>query len=420
MNIIDVFSGAGGLSEGFRDFDFNILAHVEMDKDAILTLKTREAYHYLRGNKRISVYNEYLLNKLSRKNLYNEVPSHSLNKVIEEEISNETLSSVFEKIDTIIQKKQIHGIIGGPPCQAYSTIGRARNFNKKAKDKRIYLYKHYIEFLKKYSPKFFIFENVRGLLSFKDFYGDSLLEKILSEFDEAGYDVQLSLINSSDYGVPQNRKRLFLFGYKKSYDNIDFFKELEKLKENPITINELFDDLPFMNAGEMKNNYSEKSKSRYINKYIRNENSILTSNMSRPNNKNDLEIYEIAVTQYNEGRRLTYDKLPEKHQTHKNTDSFKDRFKVVDGNSISHTVVAHIAKDGHYYIHPDIKQNRSITVREAARIQTFHDSYYFEGSRTSAFRQIGNAVPPLLSKKIAKSISLVNQKCFLGEFAGLK
>ena len=124
----------------------------------------------------------------------------------------------------------------------------------------------------------------------------------------------------------------------------------------------------------------------------------------RQNNDNDLKIYKLVSDAKKHGVNLKYNELPEKLITHTNTKSFLDRYKAIDGDSVSHTVVAHISKDGHYYIHPDSKQNRSISVREAARIQGFPDNYYFETSRTSAFIQIGNAVPPKLSRKLAMSI----------------
>ena len=124
----------------------------------------------------------------------------------------------------------------------------------------------------------------------------------------------------------------------------------------------------------------------------------------RSQNENDLEIYRIAVDEWNEGKRLNYATLPTRLIKHKNTTSFKNRFQVVNGIGVSHTVVAHIAMDGHYYIHPDKKQNRSLSIREAARIQAFPDDFYFEGGRTAAFKQIGNAVPPLMAEKIAEKI----------------
>jgi DNA (cytosine-5)-methyltransferase 1 len=150
----------------------------------------------------------------------------------------------------------------------------------------------------------------------------------------------------------------------------------------------------------------------YLNQTgIRNGLDILTQHIARPNKEQDKKIYRIAVSRWNSGKvRLDYNDLPESLKTHKNRHSFFDRFKVVADNlDHSQTVVAHIAKDGHYYIHPDINQNRSISVREAARLQSFPDDYYFEGvkegkNRTAAFKQIGNAVPPLMSYLIAKEL----------------
>jgi len=135
----------------------------------------------------------------------------------------------------------------------------------------------------------------------------------------------------------------------------------------------------------------------------------LTQNISRPNRLIDLEIYKQVVLAKQQGKNLKYDNLPKKLQLHKHTTIFLDRFKALSADKPAHTIVAHIAKDGHHYIHPDIKQNRSITVREAARLQGFPDDYFFESSRTQAFVQIGNAVPPIFSKKIAKAVFCVLQ-----------
>lgn len=407
MNIIDLFSGCGGLTEGFRTKPFNMICHIEMDKDACNSLRTREAYQYMKEKKDLSVYNAYLLGKIKRDELYQSIPANLMNKIINCEISYNTINNLIEQIIDLSDGKTIDGIIGGPPCQAYSTIGRARNEKKKTEDGRIYLYKYYSQFLEKFNPKFFIFENVKGLLSYKDQYNERLLPKIIQEFESTGYDISYKIINSAEYEVPQKRERLFIFGVKQdlkiSADS--FFQELETEKGIGIGIKELFNDLPEMKHGEEKNYYSkDRIPSKFVRENLKNTGTILTYNVSRFNNERDREIYRLVAIAKKNGKNLKYNELPKHLKSHKNETNFLDRYKSLSNNDVSHTMVAHISKDGHYYIHPDIKQNRSITVREAARIQTFPDDFYFESSRTAAYRQIGNAVPVILSKKIAKSI----------------
>jgi len=170
----------------------------------------------------------------------------------------------------------------------------------------------------------------------------------------------------------------------------------------------LFYDLPKIKNGQGKWGVVEYAKETniYLEKSgIRNGVDFTSQHIARPNNQNDLEIYKIAVNKWvSENKRLNYAELPERLIKHSNTKSFTNRFQVVNHAGVSHTVVAHICADGHYYIHPDVKQNRSITVREAARIQSFPDDYFFEKSRTTAFKQIGNAVPVLMAEGIAKKI----------------
>ena len=409
INIVDLFSGAGGLTEGFRGSEFNIVSHVEMDKAACQTLQVREIYYHLKNNNNLNNYNEYLAGNLSFNQLISSVPESITNKIINLPIGQESIQSIFNRIDAELTDNSVHGIIGGPPCQAYSTIGRARNESKKHEDLRIYLYKYYIDFLKKYSPDFFVFENVKGLLSYKDVDGTLLFPKIKSDFQNAlgenSYVLEHQIINSADFGVPQKRERLIIFGKKRSFNGVNFFNDLNQFKNTPPTLNELFYDLPVMNNGETNNNYRPVEPVEFVKKFIRTEDFPLSQNISRKNNSNDLEIYKIvAQEKLNTKNNLKYSDLPQELIKHKKSDIFLDRFKALQGDSISHTVVAHISKDGHYYIHPDVNQNRSISVREAARIQTFPDDFYFENSRTAAFKQIGNAVPPLLSKVFGKVI----------------
>lgn len=405
LNIIDLFSGAGGLTEGFRNKDFKFVCHIEMDKDACASLELRNIYYYLKNINNLSPYFEYIQGKISRETLYSMIPSNITQDILDKEISKDTIPSIFNFIDKRLENEDLDGIIGGPPCQAYSTIGRANNKEKKSTDKRIYLYKYYLDFLNKYKPKFFIFENVKGLLSFKDISGNLLFPKIIHEFDIAGYKVNYKIINASDFGVPQKRERIIIVGYRKDLIlKKSFFDYLNEYIEEAPTLKDLFKDLPSIKAGKMSNKYPSNCSSKFVKKYIRNKDSVLTQHIARPHNENDLKIYKLVLKAKKKGKNLRYVDIPIELQTHSNKNSFLDRYKALDYYSISHTIVAHISKDGHYYIHPDLKQNRSITVREAARIQSFPDDFYFEYSRTAAFKQIGNAVPPVLSLKIALAI----------------
>lgn len=407
MNILDLFSGAGGLTEGFRRDEFNIIAHIEKNTSAYKTLLAREAFYFLKSINKLNIYNEYLKGNIKFPELMTFLPKDYKERVINEEISSDTLSHIFNSVDDKLQGAPLEGIIGGPPCQAYSTIARGRNEKTKSSDKRIYLYQYYTEFLIKYRPKFFIFENVKGLRSFKDIDGEKLFPKIINEFENAfkkdSYKVYYEMLNSADFKVPQRRERIILMGVRSDIDKGEFFQWVKKYKEPAPALSELFQDLPFVKNND-EVNYRAADPSSYVEKYINPLQVPLSLNRSRKNNDRDKEIYRIAVSERVKGNKLKYGMLPPHLKTHKNEKDFQDRFTALSYNDISHTIVAHIAKDGHYYIHPDVKQNRSITLREAARIQSFPDDFYFEDNRTAAFTQIGNAVPPLLSKVLAQAI----------------
>jgi DNA (cytosine-5-)-methyltransferase len=404
INIIDLFSGAGGLTEGFRNQRYKILGHVEKEKAACETLKLREAYYSLKERNKLELYNDFLNSKTSIEDLLKHVPQEKLNKILNFEISQGNIHSIFSFFDDL--GENVDGIIGGPPCQAYSTIGRARNASKKSSDERIYLYKFYIHFLIKYQPKFFIFENVKGLLSFRDADEEFLLPRMKKEFEEAGYSLGYEVLNTKNYGVPQSRERLIIFGVMNEKKELiqEFFKNLKKYEEDEVDVKTAFQGLPSLMAGEVNNSYTNLSNDYVEQNFLQDSKTPLTQNIARPNNSNDLAIYKIVAEAKKNGRNIKYSDLDSRLKTHKHTDKFLDRFKALSWDSPSHTVVAHISKDGHHYIHPDTKQNRSITVREAARLQGFPDNYYFLDSRTSAFTQIGNAVPPIFSKKMADAI----------------
>lgn len=409
---LDLFAGAGGLSEGFIQAGYTPVAHVEMDVAACYTLKTRAAFHWLKANENMELYHQYLCGEIKREEFYSHIPQDVLDTVLNYEISDDTIPEIFTKVDQLLDGEELDLIIGGPPCQAYSLAGRSRSETKMVGDKRNYLYRHYAEFLKKYRPKYFVFENVLGLLSARDKDGTSHFENMQKLFKEYGYSTEFRPLNASDYGVLQNRKRIILIG--KRGDHSGFYPDIPK-ETSTHKVGELFCDLPEINAGggQITPVATEPYKGKYlyesgIKSY---DTEPVTFHQSRPNTDQDLEIYRIVVEAWDkQGARIAYTDLPEHLRTHKNTTSFLDRFKVVAGNlTCAQTVVAHICRDGHYYIHPDKKQNRSLTPREAARIQTFPDNYYFESvtgkpSRTLAYKQIGNAVPVRLAYNIAQAL----------------
>lgn len=413
LNFIDLFAGAGGLSEGFIQAGFKPVAHVEIEKSACNTLKTRAAYHYLKSNKKYKTYISYLKGEIGRQELYSNVPDEVLESVINLPIGDENNKEIQNQIDKCLGTQKVDLIIGGPPCQAYSLVGRSRSKTKMEGDPRNYLFIQYAEYLEKYKPKMFVFENVLGLKSAK---GGHYLEEMEKIFNKKGYKIKLHTLEAKNFGVLQNRKRIIILGWQKNRKfNIPKLEDL--VFKNNYLVQDLLQDLPVIKAGEGVDkflNYKTET-TKYLKSYaLRNGIDVLTQHVARPHREQDKEIYKIAVQKWEKKQeRLNYNDLPERLKTHQNRTSFFDRFKVVAADlPYSQTVVAHIAKDGHYYIHPDSRQNRSLSVREAARLQSFPDDYYFEGekegaNRTAAFKQIGNAVPPLMAKEIAKTLNKV-------------
>jgi DNA (cytosine-5)-methyltransferase 1 len=412
-NFIDLFAGAGGLSEGFIQAGFEPIAHVEIENSACNTLRTRAAYHYLKSKKKYNTYISYLKGELTRAELYSSVPENIMESIINLPIGDEHNDTIHEQIEKSLGKRKVDLIIGGPPCQAYSIVGRSRSKTKMEGDPRNYLFIQYAEYLEKYKPKMFVFENVLGLKSAK---GGHYLEEMERIYNKKGYEIKLHTIEARNFGVLQNRKRIIILGWRKN-KRIKIPNLEEVAIKNNFLVKDLLEDLPVIKAGEGVDRFLKykTETTEYLKTHaLRNGIDILTQHIARPHRKLDKDIYKIAVQKWlKKQERLNYNDLPENLKTHQNRTSFFDRFKVVAADlPYSQTVVAHIAKDGHYYIHPDIRQNRSISVREAARLQSFPDDYYFEGekegsNRTAAFKQIGNAVPPLMAKEIAKILKKV-------------
>lgn len=415
MVVLDLFSGAGGLSEGFFRHGATFVGHVEADSHACQTLKTRTAYWNLKKADKLNIYYDYLLKKISTEELLKLANIDAEHEIINKPISQENMKDIYNDISINMKRqnvKKIDVIIGGPPCQAYSVVGRARMKESVKDDHRNFLYKFYVDFLNKYKPKMFVFENVPGLRSAG---GGEYYKNLHQALEDAKYHIIEHDLTASEFGVLQARKRIIIIGIRKKanqkkYPDVNF----DKIHlDDSITVDNVLKDLPSTLPGKIiegESLYTQDTNSYLELSNIREKNfNILTQHETRPHNDRDREIYKEAIIAWNERKeRLCYKELSIRRPdliTHKNTHSFTNRFNVIKADEkASHTILAHMAMDGHYYIHPDIKQLRSLSIREAARLQSFPDDFYFEGPRTSIFRQIGNAVPPKMAEQIAIKI----------------
>ena len=388
---IDLFAGCGGLSEGFYRMGFKALAHVEINHWACETLRTRMKYY---GYKRID------------------------KEVIEYDI---TADDIIDRIDDATKGNTPDVIIGGPPCQAYSTAGRVRDGEGMAKDSRNFLFESYVKILEHYKPKFFVFENVTGIISAK-VDGKLILPQILKALGKEyklHEDTNVLLHNTADYGVPQIRKRIIIMGVRKdieSKDAIDLYKGVLKTNYNPDTpmserkglkrfvdVHDALADLPKVFPGQdaSTNSFNYPCNNEFLKRIGKPGIHPLMDHICRNHNDKDRERFRVMITNhwsFGEMRKARPD------LEHEHARVFDNSYVVQWWDLPSKTILAHIHKDGFQFIHPDETQLRTFTVREAARIQSFPDDFVFEGSRGEKYKQIGNAVPVLFAEALAKSI----------------
>lgn len=435
---IDLFAGSGGLSEGFRQAGFEVIAQVEMDRWACQTLKTRCLYYKLKERKKLYWYFKYLKGEVTKDEIYKRFPDIKKEvdlEVIKAEFGEDDLKEILNRIEDVkkyYEASTVHVVLGGPPCQPYSLVGRSRDPNRMMLDERHFLYEYYLEILKTLQPDFFIFENVPGLITAKA-RGEEMFSKMIEDFrsiypsyeiapsfDEYSRNPGQYLLNSAMYGVPQKRRRIVFIGYRKSLlsknsDVKDVFKKVLKSKVPEYagyTVSDAIGDLPALALGKGSDGWFGEYHTEAITPYQRKVRSCspgIVNHRTRTHMKSDLERYRFFIEhRLNGNKAATLSDLmrerPDLTPAHNHLDKFLDRFKVQWWSQPSSTITAHICKDGHYYIHPDISQCRSFTVREAARCQSFPDNFKFEGPRTEQFKQVGNAVPPLLSRTIARCI----------------
>lgn len=384
---IDLFAGCGGLSEGFYKCGYKALLHLEIDSVACETLKTRMKY-YGYDNKEID------------------------DAVLCADITGE---NIIAEIDNRV-KETVDIIIGGPPCQAFSSVGRAQSPDSMNNDPRNYLFENYLKILNHVKPKMFIFENVKGILTAKP-KGVKIFERIIREMSETYNvvdDAGVVLLNAADYGVPQIRERVILIGVRKDIDYINvnqIYSDIRKTNSNDdenlpdyFTVKDAIADLPKLLPGESANKViaeSKNTKNAYLEK-ISNDSSLVYNHEARKHNAQDIERYRILSSHKNWQLKDLQKVRPD--LVHHDPKHFGNRYTVQEWDKPGKTVVAHLYKDGNLFIHPDPEQARTFTVREAARIQSFPDDFVFEGSRTQQYKQVGNAVPPLMAEAFAKTL----------------
>ena len=502
--VIDLFAGPGGLGEGFCAFKtsalrnpFKIALSIEKDPFAHKTLELRSFFRQFSTGKAPRDYYEYLAGNITRNDLFSKHPRQAeaaseeawhaeLGKVSHQDVAGRIRQSLFRS------KRWV--LIGGPPCQAYSVVGRAcmkgRNPKSFEKDHRHFLYKEYLKIIREHKPAVFVMENVRGLTSSK-INGKYIFDKILKDLQKPGrpgshlsktkaacssseYTVYSLIKNIHDrdfnpkadyiikcekHGIPQTRHRVILLGVRSDLKAVprfitshpakvpmwDAIKDLPKLRSGISDRYNSFDNWAGAIAGIRQYDWFMqrslgRSFTKHINKYLlslkplpypdkeftthqsipkyqekwffdRNLNGVC-NHVPRNHIGRDLHRYFFATC-----FAIQHDRTPqikdfpkEIWPNHKNVQKafegkiFSDRFRVQMKKHPATTVISHISKDGHYFIHPDPTQCRSLTVREAARLQTFPDNYFFEGPRTSQYEQVGNAVPPLLARQIAEIV----------------
>ncbi|KVR98747.1 modification methylase [Burkholderia vietnamiensis] len=510
--IVDLFAGPGGLGEGFSSLDdgfFRIVASAEMDPHAHETLWHRAAYRALKraGEKGLRSYYDFCNRDIP-------LPHDDITLAAMREAKAEALNLTLgdpddnAKLDKVLRSRGIGPkvpwvLIGGPPCQAYSLVGRARNRGNagyRAKDDhRHYLYREYLRIIQQYRPTVFVMENVKGILS-SSVDGERVFETILNDLTDPdravgllrskkGYrihslshdivfgrgdpeclDAHKFVVRSEEYGIPQARHRVILLGVREDIP-AEAVRQLVRSAESPLTVDEVLKDLPRLRSGLSRAADSDEAWQGVVREHfqelaaaarrrgLRDLASALSANASalsgadgtgalrlvrgsrsstlpsglrdwyedrnlsvwlnheaRGHMPADLMRYAYAATFAHVEKRspkghAEFDLIDKLHPDHANwkTGKFADRFRVQAGGDPATTVTSHISKDGHYFIHPDATQCRSLTVREAARLQTFPDNYFFRGNRTQQYHQVGNAVPPLLARKIAEVVRRILQ-----------
>jgi DNA (cytosine-5)-methyltransferase 1 len=515
---IDLFAGPGGLAEGFSQAGFDIAISIEKEKVECETLQLRKLHKLLILDGEFGAALMLASGEMDFFSAQEKFPK--LSSIAQEQVKQLELGTVsFSKVYSAIRKslndsgKDNLVLLGGPPCQAYSIVGRSRNIGKSKvsqnpsavedfyKDARHTLYREYLKVLSTFAPDIFIMENVKGILSARTGIGaskGSVISNIISDLETPGramaadaeflkevseLDAKISsseyilvplvrkssvdrfssvdnqvkpsdfLIRSEEHGIPQTRHRVIICGIRKDvYAKRERLEQLER-KEKKTTVREVLGSFPALRSDITKENLSAEKwagrvadeiralttiadvtvvtgattkknprkaavkNNRDMSVFLEDSLGPIMSHRTRKHMISDLARYYFCadfaeregrspkIQDWPIGKLIPNHKDIRKEGNRVTVAGFSDRFKVQVWDKPASTITSHISKDGHHFIHPDKTQCRSLSVREAARIQTFPDSYQFCGGISKQFHQVGNAVPPYLAYQIANLLS---------------
>ncbi len=402
LTFIDLFAGCGGFSEGFlATGNYEALAHVEWESPMVNTLRNRliEKWGHSENEakKRVIKFDIQKTEELIHGGWSNE-----LKKIYGEE--NDPF--IIEKgLSGLVGKRKVDCIIGGPPCQAYSIAGRAQSPTGMKFDYRNYLFESFVKIVDYFKPKFFVFENVPGLLSACP-GGKLVKERIYEAFDKIGYEIrkpeelQNAVYCAAEFGVPQKRNRVIIIGIpKKSTIKLDsFYESLNSLRVSDIkTVRDAIGDMPKLYPLECVVKIGRTNVS-----HVQKNGKKIDLHIPRYHGKRDQALFYEWLS-----RKMNFFSQKEKKEFYTKITGHSSnhvKYRNLEWEKPSPTVVAHLQKDGYMFIHPDIKQLRTITIREAALLQSFPKDYRFWGSKPYCFKMIGNAVPVIFAQKIAEAM----------------
>ena len=406
---IDLFAGCGGLSEGFMQTGrFSALAHVEWEKPMVDTLRNRLASKWgdteSEARKRVILFDIQKTEELISGNWSEE----SIAKY-----GKDNYDTVIKSgLKGIIGKKHVDLIIGGPPCQAYSIHGRATDKNSMNNDYRNFLFESFCKVVNAFRPELFVFENVGGLLSAKP-GGIPVRKRIYDAFTSIGYqiktpeDMPKALYNAAHFNVPQHRPRVIILGVRSDSDlNLNSLYhsiENERNLATTLTVKDAIGNLPALYPLT-----AQVKEGRYWRSHQPNPNPEITQHESRNHGPREREIFKEWVD--NNMNHISHQDMIDYYYEKTGHKTLYQKYKSLECDKPSHTIVAHLSKDGYMFIHPDSKQQRSITIREAACLMTFPMDFQFLGSTPYNYKMIGNAVPVNFAKSIAKGLIKVLDK----------